>query len=77
LLFIGVNLFLFIGIYLLNKATHRYWLREIKDYLNDLNLQLLEGTLKIESRKKKYFWLILLVFIILTAFLILGIFMAL
>lgn len=77
LLFIGINIFIFTGIYLINKVSQRHWLREIKDYLNDLDSQLLEGTLKMESRKKKFAWLLLLIFVILTAFLILGIIMAL
>jgi hypothetical protein len=73
LLFISINVIIFMGIYLINKVSHLFWLREIKDYLSDVDNQLMEGTLKIESRKKKYFWLIFLVFILLTVFFIGGI----
>jgi hypothetical protein len=76
-LIIGINLFIFVGLYLLYKVSHQYWLKDIKDYLNDVDHQLLEGSLEIETRKKKFAWLIVLIVILLSAFLIWGIFMTL
>jgi len=72
-LFAGINVAIFFGIYLINKITHEFWLKDIKSYLKDIDNQLMEETLDIESRKKKLTWWIFLIFLILTAMFIWGI----
>jgi len=72
-LYAGINLVIYVGIYLLNKVSHTIWLGDIKKYLNDLENQIIESSLKIESRKKKYAWLLVLILMILAAFFVWGI----
>jgi hypothetical protein len=73
LLYAGINVVIFLGIYLVNKVSHDFWLKDIKSYLKDIENQLMEGTLEIESRKRRFAWLIFLIFIVLTAMFIWGI----
>jgi hypothetical protein len=70
-----INGVIFFFIYLVNKITHDFWLKEIKSYLQDIGNQLMEGTIEIETRRKKYAWVIFLIIILLTAFFIWGIFL--
>jgi hypothetical protein len=72
-IYVIINGVIFFGIYLVNKISHDFWLKDIKSYLQDIENQLMEGTLEIESRKRRFAWLIILIFILLTAMFIWGI----
>jgi hypothetical protein len=72
LMVVGVMLAAFLIIYLSQKATSLLGLRRLKSYLSDLQQGVLDQSQLIERNKKRYLWLWLAVFAVLTATLILG-----
>jgi hypothetical protein len=73
LMFVGITLAAFLFIYFSQKATSLLGLRRLKSYLTDLQQGVLEQSQRMESSRKRYLWLWILVFIILTAAFVFGI----
>jgi hypothetical protein len=71
-LFAGITLGVFAFIYGANKATSLLGLRRLKAYLYDLQQGALDQSRRIERIGKRYLWLWVALFILLTAFLVLG-----
>ena len=67
----------FLVIYGALKATSMFGLRKLKAYLSDLQQGSLEQSERMERTRKRYLWVWVLVFLLLTAFLIFGILKAL
>jgi hypothetical protein len=67
----------FLFIYGTQKATSLLGLRKLKAYLSDLQQGVLDSSERIERSKKRYLWLWVAVFLLLTAFLVFGILTAL
>ena len=76
-MFVGVTLMAFLFIYGTQKATRLLGLRKLKAYLSDLQQGVLDSSERIERSKKRYLWLWVAVFLLLTAFLVFGILTAL
>lgn len=76
-LFAGVTLASFIFIYGAQKLASLYGLRKLKVYLSDLQQGVLDQSKSMERLRRRYLWVWVLVFILLTAFLIFGILAAL
>lgn len=73
LMFVGITVAAFLFIYLAQKATSLLSLRSLKAYLSDLQQGVLDQSQLIERKKKRFLWLWLTLFVVLTAVLILGI----
>lgn len=73
LMFAGVTLGSFIFIYGALKLTSMLGLRRLKAYLSDLQEGALEQSERMKRNKKRFLWLWVAVFILLTAFLVYGI----
>jgi hypothetical protein len=71
-LYISINLIIFIGIYLMNKVHSNLILADFKKYILDLENEVLEKTLEIDIRRKRYIWVFISITIILIIFFILG-----
>ena len=76
-MFVGVTLMAFLIIYGTQKAKSLLGLRKLKAYLSDLQQGALDSSRRMERSKKRYLWLWVAVFLLLTAFLIFGILTAL
>ncbi len=76
-MFVGVTLAAFLIIYGAQKMTSLLGLRRLKTYLADLQQGALDQSQQMERSRKKYFWLWVAVFIILTTSLVFGIMTAL
>ena len=76
-IFVGITLMAFLFIYGTQKATSLLGLRKLKAYLSDLQQGVLDSSERIERSKKRYLWLWVAVFLLLTAFLVFGILTAL
>ncbi len=72
LLFVGVTMAAFLIIYGSQKATSLLGLRSLKSYLADLQQGVLEQSQRMERARKRYLWLWIVVFILLTASLVFG-----
>jgi len=72
-LFVGITFLAFLFIYGTQKATSLLGLRKLKAYLSDLEQGSLEQSERMERSKKRYLWLWIAVFLLLTAFLVFGI----
>jgi len=76
-MFVGVTLMAFLIIYGTQKATSLLGLRKLKAYLSDLQQGVLDSSKGMERSKKRYLWLWVVVFFLLTASLVFGILIAL
>jgi len=76
-MFVGVTLLAFLFIYGTQKATSMMGLRRLKAYLSDLQQGVLDSSERMERSKKRYLWLWVAVFLLLTATLVFGILAAL
>ena len=76
-MFVVVTLMAFLIIYGTQKAKSLLGLRKLKAYLSDLQQGVLDSSEGMERFKKRYLWLWVAVFLLLTAFLIFGILAAL
>jgi hypothetical protein len=76
-IFVGITLMAFLFIYGTQKAQSLLGLRKLKAYLSDLQLGILDSSEQMERSKKRYLWLWVAVFLLLTAFLVFGILTAL
>jgi hypothetical protein len=72
-MFVGVTLLAFLFIYGTQKATSMLGLRKLKAYLSDLQQGVLDSSERMERSKKRYLWLWVAVFLLLTASLVFGI----
>lgn len=70
---VGVTLAAWLFIYGALKATSLLGLRKLKAYLSDLQQGALDQTEGLERTKKRYLWLWIVVFLLLTAALVFGI----
>lgn len=77
LMFVGVTLAAFLFIYGALKLTSLLGLRRLKAYLADLRQGALEQSERMEQIKKRFLWLWVAVFILLTAFMVYGLLTAL
>lgn len=77
LMFVGVTLAAFLFIYGALKLTSLLGLRRLKAYLADLQQGALEQSERMEQIKKRFLWLWVAVFILLTAFMVYGLLIAL
>lgn len=77
LMFVGVTLAAFLFIYGALKLTSLLGLRRLKAYLADLQQGALEQSERMEQIKKRFLWLWVAVFILLTAFMVYGLLTAL
>lgn len=76
-MFVVVTLMAFLIIYGTQKAKSLLGLRKLKAYLSDLQQGALDSSRRMEHTRKRYLWLWVAVFLLLTAFLIFGILAAL
>lgn len=76
-MFVVVTLMAFLIIYGTQKARSLLGLRKLKAYLSDLQQGVLDSSEGMERSKKRYLWLWVAVFLLLTASLIFGILVAL
>jgi hypothetical protein len=76
-LFAGISLMLFVFIYGSLKAVSLLGLRRLKSYLEDLQQGVLARSEGIERARKRQRWLWVVVFLLLTGFLVFGILKAL
>ena len=76
-IFVGITLMAFLFIYGTQKATSLLGLRKLKAYLSDLQQGVLDSSERIERSKKRYLWLWVAVFLLLSASLVFGILTAL
>ncbi len=76
-MFVVVTLMAFLIIYGTQKAKSLLGLRKLKAYLSDLQQGVLDSSEGMERSKKRYLWLWVAVFLLLTASLIFGILTAL
>jgi len=76
-LFVGVTLAAFLFIYGALKVTSLLGLRKLKAYLADLQQGALDQSERMERTKRRFLWLWVAVFILLTASLVFGILKAL
>jgi len=76
-MFVGVTFMAFLIIYGTQKATSLLGLRKLKAYLSDLQQGVLDSSEGMERFKKRYLWLWVAVFLLLTASLVFGILTAL
>ncbi len=76
-IFVGITLLAFLFIYGTQKATSLLGLRKLKAYLSDLQQGVLDSSERMERSKKRYLWLWVAVFLLLTATLVFGILAAL
>jgi len=76
-MFVGVSLAAFLVIYGAQKATSLLGLRKLKAYLSDLQHGELDKSERMERTKKRYLWLWVALFLLLTAALVFGILTAL
>jgi len=72
-MFVGVTLAAFAFIYGALKVASLFGLRKLKAYLSDLQHGDLDQSRRLDRTRKRYLWLWLLVFILLTASLVFGI----
>ncbi len=75
-MFLGVTLAAFLFIYGALKVASLFGLRKLKAYLSDLQLGELDQSRQLDRTRKRYLWLWIVVFILLTASLVFGILMA-
>jgi hypothetical protein len=71
-MFVGVTLAAFLFIYGALKLTSLLGLRRLKAYLADLQQGALDQSERMERSKKRFLWLWIAVFILLTAFMVFG-----
>ena len=76
-MYVVVTLMAFLIIYGTQKATSLLGLRKLKAYLSDLQQGVLDSSEGMERFKKRYLWLWVAVFLLLTASLVFGILTAL
>ncbi len=76
-LYVGVTVLAFLIIYGALKVTSMLGLRKLKAYLSDLQQGALDQSEGIERSRKRYMWLWVAVFLLLTAFLVFGLLKAL
>lgn len=76
-IFVGITLMAFLFIYGTQKAQSLLGLRKLKAYLSDLQQGVLDSSERMERSKKRYLWLWVAVFLLLTASLVFGILAAL
>jgi hypothetical protein len=76
-MFVGVTLAAFLVIYGSLKLTSLLGLRRLKTYLADLQQGALDQSERMEHARKRYLWLWVAVFILLTATLVFGLLKAL
>jgi hypothetical protein len=72
-MYVGVTLAALFIIYGTQKASSLLGLRKLKAYLADLQQGALDQSQRMERTKRRYLWLWVAVFILLTAFLVFGI----
>lgn len=72
-MFVGVTLVALVFIYGTQKVTSLLGLRRLKAYLADLQQGVLDQSQRMERTKRRYLWLWVAVFILLTASLVFGI----
>jgi hypothetical protein len=70
--FVGVTLAAFVFIYGALKVTSMLGLRRLKAYLADLQEGALEQSERMERTKKRFLWLWVTIFILLTALMVYG-----
>ena len=73
LLFAGLMVAVFLFIYGALKVTSLLGLRKLKAYLSDLQSGVLDQSERMEQTRKRFLWLWIVVFLLLTAFMVLGI----
>jgi hypothetical protein len=76
-LFAGVNIAAFLFIYGTQKLASLRSFRSLKMYLSDLRLGVLDQTVRMEGLKKRFIWLYVAIFILLSISLVFGILAAL
>ncbi len=76
-MFVGVTLLAFLFIYGMQKASSLLGLRKLKAYLYDLQRGALDQSEGLERSRKRYMWLWVAVFLLLSGSLIFGILIAL
>jgi hypothetical protein len=76
-IFVGITLMAFLFIYGTQKAQSLLGLRKLKAYLSDLQQGVLDSSERMERSKKRYLWLWVAVFLLLSASLVFGILTAL
>jgi len=76
LFYAEINIAIFLFTYGMLKLSGFLSTRPLKIYLNDLQNSVLEGTQQLEQRKKRYYWIGIVLILIFIALLILGIFRA-
>ncbi len=76
-LYVGVTVLAFLIIYGALKVTSMLGLRKLKAYLSDLQQGALDQSEGIERSRKRYMWLWVAVFLLLTVFLVFGLLKAL
>jgi hypothetical protein len=72
-IFAGITLGAFLFVYGSLKLTTYRSLRTLKAYLSDLNKGALDHATKLEGLKKRFLWLYVIIFLLLTASLVFGI----
>ncbi|MCK4747848.1 MAG: hypothetical protein KAT15_12450 [Bacteroidales bacterium] len=73
LMFVGVSLAALLFIYGSQKVASTRSLRSLRAYLNDLQNGVLDQSQHLERSKKKYIWLWVVIFLLLTASMVVGI----
>lgn len=72
-LFAGISMAAFLFIYGSLKITSLLGLRRLKAYLSDLQQGTLDQSKQMEHTRRRFLWLWVVIFLVLTAFLILGV----
>ena len=75
-MYVGLTLFAFLVIYGAQKVAGIRTLRSLKVYLYDLQQGVLDQSDRLAHAKKRYIWIWLILFVLLSASLIYGIIMA-
>lgn len=70
--YIIINVCIFLFIYAINKITISLFVVAFKAYLSDLKKGILDASIRIEKRKKKYKWVLFVLVFILTIIFIAG-----
>ena len=69
-----VNLFVLGFVYIINKFSTHMAVKKMKLYLSDLQSGILENSVKAEAEEKRRIWMFILFSVIVTAFIVFGIF---
>jgi len=72
-MYIGISVAAFVFIYGIQKLIAQKSLRTLKFYLSDLQEGALDQTKRLEHLKKRFIWVYVVIFLLLTASLVLGI----